>query len=99
MAGVKVDGASIAEILALPDDDPNDLDALDEVWEDSEVLFGPDPNAGCPQVRDMLGRMDTPVNPTPRTAADQGGENEQLFLWYISIHRAWCRDHGDHRTL
>ncbi|MDE0851071.1 nitrate reductase molybdenum cofactor assembly chaperone [Yoonia sp.] len=70
MAGVKVDGASIAEMLALPDDDPNDLDALDEVWEDSEVLFGPDPNAGCPQVRDMLGRMDTPVNPTPRTATD-----------------------------
>lgn len=70
MAGVQVDGASIAEMLALPDDDPNDLDALDEVWEDSEVLFGPDPNAGCPQVRDMLGRMDTPVNSTPRTAAD-----------------------------
>ncbi len=31
----------------------------------SEVTFGPDPNAGCPQVRDMLAQMDTPVNPAP----------------------------------
>ena len=40
-------------------------EALDQVWEESEVIFGPDPNAGCPQVRDMLANMDTPVNPAP----------------------------------
>jgi nitrate reductase delta subunit len=57
-------------MLAQPDDDPTDLEALDEVWEESEVLFGPDPNAGCPQVRDMLAQMDTPMNPAPRTAAE-----------------------------
>lgn len=65
LAGVKVDQDAVAEMLAEPDDDPTDLDALDEVWEESEVLFGPDPNAGCPQVRDMLSRMDTPLSPTP----------------------------------
>jgi len=32
------------------------------------VRFGPDPNAGCPQVRDMLAKMDQHV--TPATAAE-----------------------------
>jgi len=65
LAGVTPDRDAVAEMLAQPDDDPADLEALDAVWEESEVLFGPDPNAGCPQVRDMLGRMDIPVNPAP----------------------------------
>jgi len=76
LAAVTADEEAVAEMLARPDDDPTDLDALDEVWEESEVLFGPDPNAGCPQVRDMLSRMDVPskptppVNPAPRHAAE-----------------------------
>lgn len=70
LAGGAVNTEAVAEMLAQPDDDPTDLEALDEVWEESEVLFGPDPNAGCPQVRDMLSRMDTPVNPAPRNAAE-----------------------------
>ncbi|MEP1535638.1 MAG: nitrate reductase molybdenum cofactor assembly chaperone [Paracoccaceae bacterium] len=65
LSGVKADNAAVAEMLAQPDDDPTDLEALDEVWEESEVLFGPDPNAGCPQVREMLSNMDIPVNPAP----------------------------------
>lgn len=70
LAASQPDSQTVAEMLALPDDDPTDLEALDEVWEDSEVLFGPDPNAGCPQVRDMLARMDTPPrNLTPQHAA------------------------------
>ncbi len=70
LAGAKADRAAVAELLDQPDDDPNDLEALDAVWEESEVRFGPDPNAGCPQVRDMLARMDQPANPTPRHAAE-----------------------------
>ncbi len=65
LAGVEADKAAVAELLEQPEVDPNDLEALDEVWEESEVLFGPDPNAGCPQVRDMLSRMDEPQNPAP----------------------------------
>lgn len=63
LAGATADSDVVAEMLAQLDDDPTDLEALDEVWEESEVLFGPDPNAGCPQVRDMLGRMDAPITP------------------------------------
>lgn len=69
LASVTADEEAVAELLEQPDDDPNDLEALDEVWEESEVIFGPDPNAGCPQVRDMLARMDEPVNPPPGVAA------------------------------
>ncbi|GFE63263.1 nitrate reductase molybdenum cofactor assembly chaperone [Litoreibacter roseus] len=69
LAGVRADEKTVADMLAQPDDDPTDLDALDEVWEESEVLFGPDPNAGCPQARDMLARMDTPLTPEPASHA------------------------------
>lgn len=65
LAGVEADRDTVAELLEQPEVDPNDLEALDAVWEESEVLFGPDPNAGCPQVRDMLSRMDEPMNPAP----------------------------------
>jgi len=70
LSGASVSAEAVGEMLEQPDDDPTDLEALDEVWEESEVLFGPDPNAGCPQVRDMLAQMDTPVNPAPRHAAE-----------------------------
>ncbi len=62
LANVQVDADALAGMLAQPDDDPTDLQALDAVWEETEVTFGPDPNAGCPQVRDMLALMDTPAS-------------------------------------
>ncbi len=65
ISGAKANKAALAELLAVKDDDPEDLEALDEVWEESEITFAPDPNAGCPQVRDMLSQMDTPVNQPP----------------------------------
>ena len=65
ISGSKADKAALAELLAMKDDDPDDLEALDEIWEESEVTFAPDPNAGCPQVRDMLSQMDTPRNQPP----------------------------------
>lgn len=68
ISAAEADQAALAELLAIKDDDPTDLEALDDVWEESEVTFGPDPNAGCPQVRDMLANMDTPRNQPPRAA-------------------------------
>lgn len=54
-------------LLSETDDDPEDLEALDAVWEEAMVTFGPDPNAGCPISRDILARMDTPA-PAARPA-------------------------------
>ncbi len=70
LAGTAADSAAVADLLDQPDDDPHDLEALDAVWEETEVRFGPDPNAGCPQVRDMLARMDEPVSRAPRVPAE-----------------------------
>ncbi|MFZ1663319.1 MAG: nitrate reductase molybdenum cofactor assembly chaperone [Paracoccaceae bacterium] len=64
LAGTQADIETVTGMLAQPDDDPTDLTALDAVWEETEVTFGPDPNAGCPQVRDLLATMDRPA-PTP----------------------------------
>jgi nitrate reductase delta subunit len=69
LSGASADQEAVAELLNQPEVDPTDLEALDEVWEESEVLFGPDPNAGCPQVRDMLSRMDTPTHPAAASHA------------------------------
>lgn len=54
-------------LLAEVDDDPEDLAALDEIWAEAQVTFGPDPDAGCPVSRDILARMDLP--PSPAQAA------------------------------
>jgi nitrate reductase delta subunit len=65
LSGAEADREAVAELLDQPEVDPEDLEELDKIWEESEVVFGPDPNAGCPQVRDMLAQMDTPINPAP----------------------------------
>ncbi|MFV0410854.1 MAG: nitrate reductase molybdenum cofactor assembly chaperone [Paracoccus sp. (in: a-proteobacteria)] len=57
-------------LLAEEDHDPEDLAALDAVWEEAQVTFGPDPNAGCPVSRDLLARMDpAPATPAARAAS------------------------------
>jgi nitrate reductase delta subunit len=50
-------------LLSEKDDDPEDLDALDAVYEEAQVTFAPDPNAGCPVSRDILAKMDIPMSP------------------------------------
>ena len=58
VAGGKPDSKALALVLAEEEDDPEDGDALDRVWEEEQVQFGPaGPDSGCPQVNDMLARM------------------------------------------
>ncbi len=61
-AGADTSGVA-ASLLAQPDDNPEDLAALDAVWEEAQVTFTPDPNAGCPISRDILSKMDVPLSP------------------------------------
>lgn len=70
LAQAQVDPKAVQELLDAPETDPDDLDALDQVWAESEVRFGPDPNAGCPQVRDMLARIDPPNPASPDLPAE-----------------------------
>lgn len=70
LSGTTADSVTVAELLEQPEDDPANLAALDEVWDESEVTFGPDPDAGCPQVRDMLASMSPPINPARPPATE-----------------------------
>jgi nitrate reductase delta subunit len=65
LSGANTDTQVVAAMMEQPEDDPTDLEALDAIWEETEVTFGPDPNAGCPQIRDLLAGMDIPVTPAP----------------------------------
>ncbi|GIX14172.1 MAG: nitrate reductase molybdenum cofactor assembly chaperone [Paracoccaceae bacterium] len=64
LAGATPDAAALADLLAEPETDPDDLAALDAAWQESEVRFGPDPNAGCPVTRELLARIDPPAPPS-----------------------------------
>lgn len=59
-AAIKTTAPMVAELTSVADDDPEDLAALDAVWEEAEVTFGPSAEAGCPASRDMLARMSQP---------------------------------------
>ncbi len=64
LADARPSAKALEPLLAVPDEDPNDLEAIDAAWEETEVVFGPDPGAGCPEVRKMLARIDT-ASPAP----------------------------------
>jgi nitrate reductase delta subunit len=47
LAQEQPDAEVLKAILSAPDDDPNDLAALDAAWLDEEVKFGPSSDAAC----------------------------------------------------
>jgi nitrate reductase delta subunit len=52
------DRAAVESLLAIEDDDPNDLEALDKSWTEEPVTFGPgDAMDGCPKAQAMLDSM------------------------------------------
>lgn len=66
IAGTKADQAAIDTILSEePDDDPDDMVAIDEAWEEKEVRFGPDAPGDCPKMSSILEQMKTPDAPGP----------------------------------
>jgi nitrate reductase delta subunit len=61
----------LAALMSEPDEDPNDLAALDAAWEDEEVTFGPGATAAAQCGKDSLiaklraGRRPAPGVPVP----------------------------------
>ena len=52
------DQAALADLLAMPEDDPEDFEALDRNWEEEAVTFGPGtPSDGCPKAAAMVAGM------------------------------------------
>lgn len=66
IAGAEMAGTDKAADVAdenFIDDNPEDLAALDAVWEEAQVAFGPDPDAGCPLPGDRLAQHAIPLTP------------------------------------
>ncbi len=64
----KPEAAPLQELLDAAEDDPNDLAALDAIWEEEAVTFGPGApdEDNCPNVSQMLARMGAdPTVPDP----------------------------------
>lgn len=62
LAGEKADQDALRALLDEPDDDPDDLEAVDRAWEETPVSFGPESfvsgNAdGCPKAAAMVQHM------------------------------------------
>ncbi len=66
IAGHSPSTQELNDLRKAPDDDPNDLEALDAAWEDQPVTFGPSDEA-CPKVSQMLDRIN--AGETPNTVA------------------------------
>lgn len=68
MAAGAADADAVASLLQEPDEDPNDLTALDKAWEETAVTFGPS-DVGCPKAQAMLTAMNAEPVPPARRAA------------------------------
>ncbi len=72
----KADPAIVAEILKEPDDNPDDLDALDRIWEEEAVTFGGGAGnnpCGVDRIRTQIRAgqrrpVDPPQNPSAQEA-------------------------------
>lgn len=59
LAGDPADADALAALLQEPDDDPGDLAALDRLWEETAVTFGPS-DVGCPKAEALVAAMGAP---------------------------------------
>ena len=67
LSDARPDSKAVADLMAEPEEDPDDLVALDKAWEETAVTFGPSTDDGCPKAEAMLKAM----NGEPR--ADRPG--------------------------
>lgn len=58
------DREAVAALLSEPDDNPDDLEAIDKAWEETAVTFGPG-EAGCPKAEALVAAMKTAPEPVP----------------------------------
>ena len=62
---VPADAAALAALMAEPDDDPGDLEAMDKLWAETAVTFGPGDD-GCPKADALVSAMNSAPAPVRR---------------------------------
>ncbi|HEX5377735.1 MAG TPA: nitrate reductase molybdenum cofactor assembly chaperone [Phenylobacterium sp.] len=68
LASAQADPNALAALLSEPDDNPNDLEALDKAWAETAVTFGPS-DVGCPKADALVQSMMAEPGRQPRRAA------------------------------
>ncbi len=62
LADAEPDTDAVAALMQEPDEDPDDLEALDKSWEETAVSFGPG-EVGCPKADSILSAMNAAPPP------------------------------------
>jgi nitrate reductase delta subunit len=65
LSNAKLDAAALAALLAEPDPEPDDLEALDAAWEDEEVTFGPGSAAAACGTDTLAAKLRQAGRPAP----------------------------------
>jgi len=65
LAADPADAAALAALMAEPDDDPGDLEAMDKLWAETAVTFGPGDD-GCPKADALVSAMNSAPSPVRR---------------------------------
>ena len=68
LASQAADPGALAALLSEPDEDPNDLEAIDKAWAETAVTFGPS-DVGCPKAAALVDAMMAEPGRQPRRAA------------------------------
>ncbi|MFN3513404.1 MAG: nitrate reductase molybdenum cofactor assembly chaperone [Phenylobacterium sp.] len=67
LAADPADAEALAALMAEPDDNPDDLEAMDKLWAETAVTFGPS-DVGCPKADALVKAMNANPPPAPRRA-------------------------------
>jgi nitrate reductase delta subunit len=59
------DAEALAALMQEPDDNPDDLEAMDRLWAETAVTFGPS-DVGCPKAEALVSAMKSGPAPSPR---------------------------------
>jgi nitrate reductase delta subunit len=65
LAQDQADAAALAALMAEPDDNPDDLEAMDKLWAETAVTFGPS-DVGCPKAEAFVTAMNGAGAPPSR---------------------------------
>ncbi|MDP1873127.1 nitrate reductase molybdenum cofactor assembly chaperone [Phenylobacterium sp.] len=68
LASQAADPGALAALLSEPDEDPNDLEAIDKAWAETAVTFGPS-DVDCPKATALVDAMMAEPGRQPRRAA------------------------------
>jgi len=71
LAADPADAEALASLMAEPDDNPDDLEAMDKLWAETAVSFGPS-DVGCPKAEALVTAMRQAPATQRRRPAIQG---------------------------